>query len=84
MTYSTECEEMAYSKDSAALRAEADMSFDQTTPGAQNAAERWTGDVAIWFSWWTDTSIGLVFDCGEDQALERIRALPDRPEREMG
>lgn len=84
LTYSTACEEMAYSKDSGALREAADASFDQGIPNAERRAveylRRWFGtDEGVWFSWWGNHDVALVFKGSESDALARIRAVDDRP-----
>lgn len=81
LTYSTSCEELAYSKDRAALLAAADnaLPLDDPAPFFE-AGERNAGHQVTWFNWWGNNyRTALLYVGTEAEVLSRLRQLPERP-----
>lgn len=82
LRYSTNCEELAYSKDASALKAVADEAVEQSGLEFEHffeLGEKYAGHDVVWFKWYGDEHrTALLFVGTEPEALSRLRKLPER------
>jgi hypothetical protein len=81
LTYSTNCEEIAYSKDIGALHSAADKAIKTDGKHCEaffQAGEEYAGHNVVWMNWrGDDYQTALLFVGTEAETLSRLRKLPD-------
>lgn len=81
LTYSTNCEEIAYSKDDPAVKGAADEAIKTDGKHCEaffKAGEKYAGHNVVWMNWRGDGyETALLFVGTEPEVLSRLRQLPE-------
>ncbi|KKM23992.1 hypothetical protein LCGC14_1609570 [marine sediment metagenome] len=81
LSYSTNCEEIAYSKDDGAVKSAADKAIKTDGKHCEaffKAGEEYAGHNVVWINWKGDDYVtALLFVGTEAEVLSRLRQLPE-------